>query len=73
MQQAALQLLHDLHNRYPMHGESHFAELHESIDRFVNRPAPTTTADLHNWLMTLGELTLAAFRVRERIELGTVM
>jgi hypothetical protein len=73
MQQAALQLIHDLHNRYPMHGESHFAELHEFIEQFVQRSAPTTEAELHTRLITLGEITLAAYRVRERIELGTVM
>jgi hypothetical protein len=73
IRQAALQLIDDLHNLYPMHGEAHFAELQGLVNRLVRQPAPTTETELQARLTTLGEIALAAYRVRERIELGTVM
>ncbi len=72
VRQAAVQLVDDLHNLYPRHGEDHFAELQERVDRLLRQPAPVTAAELEVRLITLGELTLAAYQLRERIELGTV-
>jgi hypothetical protein len=38
----------------------------------LRQQAPATDGDLEVQLTTLGELTLAAYQLRERIELGTV-
>jgi hypothetical protein len=72
IRQAAVQLIDDLHNLYPRHGEDHFAELRERVDRLLRQRAPMTEAELKARLTTLGELSLAAYQLRERIELGTV-
>ena len=72
IRQAAVQLVDDLHNLYPRHGEDHFAGLQERVDRLLRQQAPATDGDLEVQLTTLGELTLAAYQLRERIELGTV-
>ena len=73
MRQAAQLLCDDLHNLYPTHGEAYFAELHGLVNGLVRQSAPTTETELRARLTTLGEIALAAYRVRERIELGTVM
>jgi hypothetical protein len=72
IRQAAVQLVDDLHNLYPRHGEDHFAELQERVDRLLRQPAPATADELRLQVTALGELTLAAYQLRERIELGTV-
>jgi hypothetical protein len=73
IRQAAQLLCDDLHNLYPTHGEAYFAELQGLVNRLVRQSAPTTGTEFQARLTTLGEITLAAYRVRERIELGTVM
>jgi hypothetical protein len=73
MRQAELKLLDDLHNEYPIYGEAYFSEVQSLIHRIVGQGVPTTDAELQSRLITLGEIALAVYRVRERIELGTVM
>jgi hypothetical protein len=73
IRQAALQLVDDLHNQYPMYGEAYFAELQDLVTCLVYQSSPTSDSELQERLTTLGKVTLAEYRVRERIELGTVM
>jgi hypothetical protein len=73
LRQAALQLFDDLRNEYPMYGEAYFAHVQGLVNCLVRQSAPTTDAELQARLMLLGEVTLAAYRVREQLELGIVL
>lgn len=67
---AAQQLVADLREMYPMYAASYFGDVERLLSEIVNAQPITNEDDRQALLAKLGELTVAVYNARYKIECG---